>query len=95
MKKPSLKHIPLGLLIVYLVRSLILNSVTINDVLLMGVLAALTAFYEMQLESSKIAKLNEQIKAIETHNKQQDDIIQAVRDSLSAFKVGSSLKNVR
>ena len=95
MKKPSLKHIPLGLLIVYLVRSLILNSVTINDVLLMGVLAALTAFYEMQLESSKITKLNEQIKALETHNKQQDDIVQAVRDSLSAFKVGSSLKNVR
>lgn len=95
MKIPSLKHLPLGLLVVYLVRSLILNSVTLNEVLMVAILAGLTAFYEMQLETNKIKLLNEQIKALDTHNKQQDDVIQGIRDSLSVFKVSSSIRNVR
>lgn len=95
MKKPSLKHIPLGLLCVYLVRSLILNSVTLNEVLMVGILAGLTAFYEMQLESSKIKELNEQIKKLSDSDLRQEDIIKDTRNIISTIKVSSGIRNVR
>jgi hypothetical protein len=95
MKKPSLKHIPLGLLCVYLVRSLVLNSINLNEVLLIGVLAALTAFYEMQLEGKAIKELNEQIKKLSDNDKQQEDIIKDIRNIISTMKVSSGIRNVR
>jgi cell division protein ZapA (FtsZ GTPase activity inhibitor) len=82
MKKPSIKHIPLLLLGVYLIRSLILNSVNLNEVLLIGVLAALTAFYELQLESRSIKDLNEQIKKLSDSDKQQEEIIKDFNEQI-------------
>lgn len=95
MKKPSLKHIPLLLLCVYLIRSLILNSVTLNDALVFAILSGLTAFYELQLERKAIQDIYKQIEDLSLKDKQQQDIIDALRDVTSTIKVSSAINNLR
>lgn len=95
MKKPSLKHIPLLLLCVYLIRSLILNSVTLNDALVFAILSGLTAFYELQLERKAIQDIYKQIEELSLKDRQQQDIIDALRDVTSTIKVSSAINNLR
>lgn len=106
MKKLSLKQIPLALLGVYLIRSLILNSVSLNEVLVMGILAGLTAFYEMRLEGKNSKELKEQINKLNTelnskikelseNDFRQEDIIKDTRNIINGIKVSSAIRNVR
>lgn len=94
MKKPSLKHIPLGLLCVYLVRSLILNSVSLNEVLVFTVLGALTAFYELRLEDTKITELYNKIAELSANDARQEEIIKDTRNIISTIKVSSGIRGV-
>ena len=106
MKKPSLKHIPLGLLILFLVRSLILNSVSLNEVLLIGILGSLTAFYELQLEGKSVKQFNEQIslltksfneqiKELKDNDNRQETILKDTHNVISTMKVSAGIRNVR
>lgn len=90
-------RVPLALLwlCVYLIRSLIFNTVSINDVLLMGILAGLTAFYKMRLEDNKIKELYNEINKLKENDTKQEKLIQDTNNSVASLKVSSSLRNVR
>lgn len=102
----SIKHLPLGLLCIFLIRSLILNSISLNDVLAFGILAALTAFYELQLEASKLKELNQkidgfhiyvdtQIKDLKDNDIRQETLLKDTHNVISTMKVASGIRNVR
>lgn len=95
MKKPSFKHISLLLLCVYLIRSLVLNSITLTDTLTFAILAALTAFYELQLESKKIKELYKRMEQLEKNDKDQEAIILDTRNIISTVKMSSVMGGLR
>lgn len=97
MKIPELNRIPLALLwlCIYLIRSLILNTVSLNDVLLMGLLAGLTAFYKIGLEKKHIIELNNEIAKLKENDARQEKLIQEGNNNIAAIKVNASLRNVR
>lgn len=95
MNKPSLKHVSLTLLCVYLIRSLVLNSITLTDALTFGILAALTAFYELQLESNKIKELYKRMEQLEKNDKDQEAIILDTRNIISTVKMSSVMGGLR
>lgn len=94
MKKPSLRHIPLSLLCVYLIRSLILNSVTLNEVLLCAILAGLTCFYELRLEADSVLKLKEDMKKLSENDFRQEMILQELRNAMSGINVNAGLRGL-
>lgn len=97
MKIPQLNRVPLALiwLCVYLIRSLVFNSVSINDVLLMGILAGLSAFYKIGLENQQVKELHKQLEELRQNDIRQEKILSEIKDNYAALKVSSSLRNVR
>lgn len=97
MKIPQLNRVPLALiwLCVYLIRSLVFNSVSLNDVLLMGILAGLSAFYKIGLENQQVKELHKQLEELKQNDINQEKIIKEIKDSYASLKVSSSLRNVR
>lgn len=95
MKKLSLKYIPQLLLVIFLIKALIFNLTTLNDVLIITVLSILTGFFELRLEGKAIKELNEQIKKLSDNDKQQEEIIKDIRNIISTMKVSSGIRNVR
>jgi ABC-type protease/lipase transport system fused ATPase/permease subunit len=95
MKKLSLKYIPQLLLVIFLIKALIFNLTTLNDVLIITVLSTLTGFFELRLEGKAIKELNEQIKKLSDNDKQQEEIIKDIRNIISTMKVSSGIRNVR
>lgn len=93
MKNLSLKHIPFGLLVTYLVKSLILGA-GLNDVLLIGILAGLTAFYEAKLSLKHVKDLEEQMKLIRDHNSIQDRAIDDLKSSIASVKISSGIRGM-
>ena len=106
MKKPSLKHLPLSLFCVFLVRSLILNAIKLNEVFVIAILAGLTAFYELQLETKKIEELYKRLDILTDNDKKQTNLIvenynkqetllKDTHNVISTMKVASGIRNVR
>ena len=89
-----MKLIPFGLLLIYLIRSLILNSVGLNEVILLAILTGLTVFYEMKLSNKKTLELQTQLNNLVEHNKIQDKNIDDLKNSMVSVKVSSGVRGL-
>jgi hypothetical protein len=69
--------------------------VTLNDALVFAILAGLTAFYELQLESDKIKLIYKQMEALKENDQRQELIISDARNSLSTIKVSGAVSGIR
>lgn len=93
MKNLSIKLIPFTLLVAYAVKSLI-TGVGINEVLLIAILAALTAFYESSLSKKQLKEVQNKLDEITSQQKIQDKIIDDVKSSIVSVKVTSGIKSL-
>lgn len=106
MKKLPIKYIPLISLGIFLIRCLIHDNFQLNDVLMIAILAGLTAFYEKQLESKAITELykqmeslkeevTKQVKVLADNDGRQENLLKETHNVISTMKIASGIRNVR
>lgn len=88
-----IKYVLFALLVTSLIKSLIMGS-GINEVLLIGILAGLTAFYEASFNNKQVTRLQIQIDELIKHNKEQDKSIDDVKNSIVSVKVSSGMRSL-
>lgn len=93
MKNLNLKFIPFSLLCIYVAKCLI-SGAGINEVLLIGMLASLTAFYESSMNNKKVDQLQKQINVLNEQNKVQDKAIDDLKSSIVSVKVSSGIRGL-
>jgi len=97
MKNVQPKSIPFVLLCAYALKSLITGA-GINEVLLIGILASLTGFYESRMSDKRFKELQkefeERIKDVKEHNNIQDAKIEALQSANLNTKLATSLKGI-
>lgn len=91
--KKWMGYILSGLLIAFLAKSLILDS-NIYAVLLCAILAGLTVFYEMGLNSKQVTNLQKQIDQLIEKNVIQDKVIDDLKGSIVSVKVSSGMRSL-
>lgn len=87
-----IKYVPFGLLVASLIKSLVLGT-NLNEVLLVAILAGLTAFYEMKVNKKEIINLQAQIDNLSSQNQIQDKVIDDLKSSIVSVKVSSGVKS--
>lgn len=97
MRNFDLKYIPFGLLIIFVIKSLIIGA-GINEVLLIGILASLIGFYESKISHRRFQELqkeiNDKIKDVKEHNNIQDKKIEDLQSSNLSAKLSTSLRGL-
>ena len=88
----NVKYILLGLLVAALTKSLIVGT-NINEVLLIAILASLTAFYEIKINKKDLTDLQNQINKLNTHNEIQDKTLDDLKSSMVSVKVSSGVRS--
>lgn len=105
MEKLPLKYIPLGLLGVFLTKSLIISTTSLNEVLMLALLVGLTAFLELRVENKKLKELlayfdarsnaiDEQLKLLRDKNSTQDKTLDDLKTSVTSVKISNGFKSI-
>lgn len=89
-----IKYISLGLLCAYLLKTFINPSFSINEVLLVGILAGLTVFYESRAENKKVQNLQNQLNTLNEENKSRDKNIDELKTSIASLKITTGFRNI-
>lgn len=92
MEKIQLKYLPMALLLTYLTKALIVNTASLSDVLIIAVLAGLTAFYELQMSTKVVKEITLQMKELHDRSDKQDKIIDDMRNSVASVKITSGFR---
>ncbi len=93
MKNFQIKFIPFGMLCFCVVKSFLVTN-TINEVLIIALLAALTGFYEARLESKKVKELHCKINELEQKSDIHQKLIEEVRTSVTSVKIAGGIKGM-
>lgn len=89
----KIKFILFGLLASYLAKSLILTT-NLNEVLIIAILAGLTAFYELKLNKKDVKLLQDQIDSLMEDKTTQNKSIDDLKSSIVSVKVSSGIRGL-
>ena len=81
-----IRFLPSTLLLSYAVKTLIVGP-TLQDSLIVGVLSALVAFYEYNMQSKRMRQLEQDIKELKENIGNQDKLIDEARTYVSSLKM--------
>lgn len=93
MEKKPVKYTLLALLAAFLVKSLVLPT-GLNEVLIIGILASLAAFVEYRINNEEIKKVREELAKINVDNRNQDKVIDDIKNSIASVKISSGIRGL-